>query len=162
MGGCQMKLGFLTACLPKLSLEQIADWAVENGYEALEVAAWPDLGERPFIATHLNVEIILSDTYIVNNLEDKKIIRKYNVKNFKEWHLRLGISPPHPSCFIKKSVYLQHGLFDSIFKYASDFELLFRFIYKKKIRFVKLKTPTALMSSGGLSNQNFLSINLIY
>jgi sugar phosphate isomerase/epimerase len=56
MGGCQMKLGFLTACLPKLSLEQIADWAVENGYEALEVAAWPDLGERPFIATHLNVE----------------------------------------------------------------------------------------------------------
>jgi sugar phosphate isomerase/epimerase len=51
-----MKLGFLTACLPKHSLEQIADWAVKNGYEALEVAAWPDLGERPFIATHLNVE----------------------------------------------------------------------------------------------------------
>ena len=109
-------------------------------------------------ATHLNVEIILSDTYIVNNLEDKKIIRKYKVKNFKEWHLRLGVSPPHPSCFIKKSVYLQHGFFDSIFKYASDFELLFRFIYKKKIKFIKLKTPTALMSSGGLSNQNFLSI----
>jgi sugar phosphate isomerase/epimerase len=52
-----MKLGFLTACLPKLSLEEIADWAVANGYEALEVAAWPDLGERPFIATHLNVEM---------------------------------------------------------------------------------------------------------
>ena len=49
-----MKLGFLTACLPKLSLVEIADWAVEQGYEALEVAAWPDLGERPFIATHLN------------------------------------------------------------------------------------------------------------
>jgi len=51
-----MKLGFLTACLPKLSLEKIADWAVEQGYEALEVAAWPDLGDRPFVATHLNVE----------------------------------------------------------------------------------------------------------
>ena len=51
-----MKLGFLTACLPKLSLEEIADWAVEQGYEALEVAAWPDLGDRPFVATHLNVE----------------------------------------------------------------------------------------------------------
>ena len=56
MGGCEMKLGFLTACLPKLSLEEIADWAIGQGYEALEVAAWPDLGERPFIATHLNVE----------------------------------------------------------------------------------------------------------
>lgn len=51
-----MKLGFLTACLPKLSLEEIADWAVAQGYEALEVAAWPDLGDRPFVATHLNVE----------------------------------------------------------------------------------------------------------
>jgi sugar phosphate isomerase/epimerase len=49
-----MKLGFLTACFPKLSLEEIADWAVGQGYEALEVAAWPDLGERPFVATHLN------------------------------------------------------------------------------------------------------------
>lgn len=51
-----MKLGFLTACLPALSLEQIADWAVQEGYEALEVAAWPNLGERPFVATHLDVE----------------------------------------------------------------------------------------------------------
>jgi sugar phosphate isomerase/epimerase len=56
-----MKLGFLTACLPKLSLEEIADWAVAHGYESLEVAAWPDLGERPFIATHLNVENLSPD-----------------------------------------------------------------------------------------------------
>lgn len=56
MGGYRVKLGFLTACLPKLSLAQIADWAVAEGYEALEVAAWPDLGERPFVATHLDVE----------------------------------------------------------------------------------------------------------
>ena len=51
-----MKLGFLTACLPKLTLEQIADFAVQEGFQSLEVAAWPDLGERPFIATHINAE----------------------------------------------------------------------------------------------------------
>ena len=50
-----MKLGFLTACLPELSLPQIAGWAAGNGYEALEVAAWPALGARPFTATHLDV-----------------------------------------------------------------------------------------------------------
>ncbi|WP_028932621.1 sugar phosphate isomerase/epimerase family protein [Pseudonocardia spinosispora] len=50
-----MKLGFLTACLPGRTLVEIADWAVEHGYEALEVAAWPDLGDRPFTATHLDV-----------------------------------------------------------------------------------------------------------
>jgi sugar phosphate isomerase/epimerase len=51
-----MKLGFLTACLPGRSLEDIAAWASSAGFEALEVAAWPDLGDRPFTATHLRVE----------------------------------------------------------------------------------------------------------
>lgn len=49
-----MKLGFLTACLPGRSLAQIAEWAAANGFEALEVAAWPALGDRPFTATHLD------------------------------------------------------------------------------------------------------------
>lgn len=111
-----------------------------------------------YFSNYANTEMVLSDTHIVNNLEDKKIIRRYEVKNFKEWHLRLGISPPHPSCFITRSTYIKHGFFDLTFKYASDFELLFRFIYKKKIKFAKLNIPTVLMSSGGLSNKNFLSI----
>ena len=51
-----MKLGFLTACLPDRSLEDIVRFAKEHQYEALEVAAWPDLGSRPFTATHLKAE----------------------------------------------------------------------------------------------------------
>lgn len=50
-----MKLGMLTACLPNLSLTQIAAWASEAGYEALEVAAWPVTGGRDFEAAHLPV-----------------------------------------------------------------------------------------------------------
>ena len=51
-----MKLGFLTACLPDRPLADIARWAAAHGFEALEVAAWPDLGDRPFTATHLDAE----------------------------------------------------------------------------------------------------------
>src|SRR4029453_1570978 len=36
-----VRLGFFTACLPRLSLDDIAGWAAANGYDALEVAAWP-------------------------------------------------------------------------------------------------------------------------
>ena len=55
-GGALMKLGFLTACLPNRSLPEIAAWAAANAFEALEVAAWPDLGARPFTATHLKID----------------------------------------------------------------------------------------------------------
>jgi len=36
-----MKLGLFTAAFPQYNLEQSADWAVENGFEALELACWP-------------------------------------------------------------------------------------------------------------------------
>ncbi|HEX4788505.1 MAG TPA: sugar phosphate isomerase/epimerase, partial [Actinospica sp.] len=50
-----MKLGFLTACLPELPLADIAAWAAETGYEALEVAVWPSTGSRDFEASHIDV-----------------------------------------------------------------------------------------------------------
>lgn len=50
-----MKLGMLTACLPDQTLEQVATWASRAGYEALEVAAWPAVGDREFTASHLDV-----------------------------------------------------------------------------------------------------------
>ncbi|WNI14560.1 sugar phosphate isomerase/epimerase family protein [Actinacidiphila sp. ITFR-21] len=50
-----MKLGFLTACLPQLPLEEIAAWGAGHGYEALEVATWPSTGSRDFEASHIDV-----------------------------------------------------------------------------------------------------------
>ena len=56
-----MKLGFLTACLPGSSLEDIAAFAAATGYEALEVAAWPGSDTRPFTATHVVVDPLVAD-----------------------------------------------------------------------------------------------------
>jgi sugar phosphate isomerase/epimerase len=36
-----MKLGLLTAALPGLTLEEVADWAAAEGFEMLEIACWP-------------------------------------------------------------------------------------------------------------------------
>jgi sugar phosphate isomerase/epimerase len=36
-----MKLGFLTAPLPDLPLEDVAAWAGKNDFESLEIACWP-------------------------------------------------------------------------------------------------------------------------
>ena len=49
-----MRLGFLTACLPRLELEEIAAWAEANGFDALEVAAWRRTGDRDFTASHID------------------------------------------------------------------------------------------------------------
>ncbi len=50
-----MKLGFLTACLPGMSLAEIAGWASAEGYQGLEVAVWPDDPGRDWEASHIDV-----------------------------------------------------------------------------------------------------------
>lgn len=50
-----MKLGFFTACLPQVPLKEVALWAAQNGFRALELAAWPSTGARAFEASHLDV-----------------------------------------------------------------------------------------------------------
>jgi sugar phosphate isomerase/epimerase len=51
-----VQLGLLTACLPSTPLPEVAAWAAEAGYAALEVAAWPDRPGRDWEASHLEVE----------------------------------------------------------------------------------------------------------
>src|SRR4051794_29140413 len=67
-----MKLGLLTACLPGESLEDIAGWAGSHGYDALEVAAWPDRPGRDWEASHLDVEAFgVADADRVRSLLDQ-------------------------------------------------------------------------------------------
>lgn len=54
-----MKLGILTAPFPDLSLGEVAQWARGAGFEALEIACWPQAGteKRRYAGTsHLPIE----------------------------------------------------------------------------------------------------------
>ena len=57
-----MKLGLLTAAFPTLTLEEVADWAAANGFEALEVACWPFAGgERRRYAGVCHIDVAALD-----------------------------------------------------------------------------------------------------
>jgi len=55
-----MKLGLMTAALPDLSLEEIAIWAGQSGFETLEIACWPQskATRRYAGVTHIDVETL--------------------------------------------------------------------------------------------------------
>ena len=90
-----MKLGLLTAAFPTLSLEEVAEWAHGNGFDAIEIACWPSSGsERRRYAgvSHIDVEDldagrvrevlrrfdleISSLAYYPNNLDPDKATRE--------------------------------------------------------------------------------------
>ncbi len=49
-----MKLGFLTACLPDLSLEELVKFASGQGFKTLELAAWPVDSSRDYQARQID------------------------------------------------------------------------------------------------------------
>jgi len=67
-----MKLGLMTAAFPTLTLEQVAEWSAANGFEALEIAAWPAAsGERRRYAGVSHIDVDRLDTRAVRDLLDR-------------------------------------------------------------------------------------------
>ena len=49
-----MKIGFLTACLPRVGLDKLVPWAAEQGFRAIELAAWPVDSQRDYQAGQID------------------------------------------------------------------------------------------------------------
>lgn len=70
-----MKIGFLTVALGNTKLEEIVKWSSENGFEALEIAAWPLVNERDFSSTTIDV----TDFSKKKAEEIRKVFEKHNL-----------------------------------------------------------------------------------
>lgn len=50
-----MYIGFLTSCLPTVSLDEKIAWAKRKGFKSLEVAVWPRENERDYAGSDIDV-----------------------------------------------------------------------------------------------------------
>ena len=108
-----------------------------------------------------SAEFCFSDMVIVDNFSGK-ILRYYMAGYFKKWMFRIGWMPPHPTCFIKRSLFDEFGLYSTDYKIAGDFDLLVRFFYGREIKWSYLDQISIKMSSGGVSNSGWQSKKLIF
>jgi glycosyltransferase involved in cell wall biosynthesis len=106
-------------------------------------------------------ELCFSDLVIVDNFSGK-ILRYYMASYFKRWMFRIGWMPPHPTCFIKRSLFDEFGMYSTDYEIAGDFDLLVRFFYGRKIRWSYLDQITIKMSVGGASDSGWQSKILIF
>ncbi len=91
-----------------------------------------------------------------NNVE--KIVRYWRSRDFKIGLFAKGWCPPHPTFFVKRQVYLQHGVFDTSYRMGNDVELMMRFLEKYKIACAYIPQVLVKMRIGGVSNRGFKNI----
>ena len=102
-------------------------------------------------------DAVFSCLNIVDKDDLSKILRKYRVTKFNSALMRIGVMPPHPTFYCKKSCYNEVGLYKTDYRIAADFEMLARLLVRQKISWSFLDKVTVTMRSGGLSDSGFLS-----
>ena len=100
------------------------------------------------------LQCVYADLNYVDTQNTSKIIRKWKSGEFFENSFKLGWMPPHPTFFVKKSVYNQYGVFNLDMGTAADYELMLRFLEKYKCKVAYLPRIIINMRAGGASNQH--------
>lgn len=112
------------------------------------------------IANHLsasNVDAVFSYLDIVDPSNLNRVLRKYRVSSFSSFMLRIGIMPPHPTFYCRKSCYENAGPYSTDYRIAADFEMLVRLLLKYHMTWKFIDEITVKMRSGGLSSKGIKS-----
>lgn len=96
-------------------------------------------------------DTLFADLLYIKDDNLNMVLRYYSAKNFTPKKLTYGLMPPHPTFFVKKSIYDKYGPYRLDFKIASDYEMFFRLLYKNKVSYSYINFPIVKMRVGGLS-----------
>lgn len=68
--------------------------------------------------------------------------------------------PPHPTLYVRRALYMQHGLFDTSFRIAADYDFVLRLLGREGIEVRYLPEVLVKMRVGGASNRSLGNILL--
>lgn len=106
------------------------------------------------------LDFLYGNLVYVKQDDKSRIIRRWNSKNYYDKFFEHANVPPHPSLFMKKSIYDEVGLFNLNYKIAADYELMIRFMKRNKFNFKYIDRLVVNMRLGGESNKSLKNIYL--
>ncbi len=109
------------------------------------------------------VQACYADLQYVDGQSMKKITRTWKSGNYHSGSFYWGWMPPHPTFFVRKSVYEKVGLFDTSLRSAADYEMMLRILVKHRMPAAYIPQVIVKMRTGGMSNasvKNRLLANL--
>ena len=98
-----------------------------------------------------HVEMIYGDGLF---MRDNRVVRNWISGCNSRLKLRMGWLPLHPTCYVRRSVYIKYGMYDERYKIAADTEWLFRMLYVNRIKTFYSHRYIVKMQMGGLSTSS--------
>jgi glycosyltransferase len=105
-----------------------------------------------------DTDSLYGDLQYVYKNDTNKVLRYWKSGKFTIGRLRRGWMPPHPTFYVKKKIYDQHGVFNTDFRIAADYDTMLRFLGKYRITTHYLPEVMVKMRVGGASNRSLKNI----
>jgi glycosyltransferase len=99
-----------------------------------------------------SVQACYGDLVYVDADNKEKVTRYWKAGEYDAKKFYRGWMPPHPTFFVRASVYEQYGGFNLKLGTAADYELMLRFLLKHEIKAAYLPMVMVHMRTGGASN----------
>jgi glycosyltransferase involved in cell wall biosynthesis len=99
-----------------------------------------------------SADVLYGDLVYVDKEDTNKIVRFWKSGDYKPGDFLGGWMPPHPTFFARRDLFILYGNFNLKLKSSADYELMLRFIHKKKAKVAYLPEVLVKMRIGGASN----------
>ena len=98
------------------------------------------------------------DLCYVSQIDPTQTVRYWRSSAFLLGSFEKSWCPPHPTFFVRRSVYQRLGGFDLSFKIAADFELMARYLAASRISSHYIPEVLVKMRLGGTTNRSLSNI----
>ncbi|MDD2539604.1 MAG: glycosyltransferase family 2 protein [Desulfuromonadaceae bacterium] len=113
-------------------------------------------GDLLYIKERYEKNEIPGGSLTAQNLEQQSenfhVVRYWKSGPFHLNKFQWGWMPPHPTFFVRRSVYEKYGFFNLALGSAADYELMLRFLLKNRIKVFYIPEVLVKMRVGGVSN----------
>ncbi len=104
------------------------------------------------------VGAVYGDLLYVRKDNPDSIVRHWRAGEFSRRRLGWGWMPPHPTLYVRRSIYARTGMFDTSYRIAADYDYILRLLggERREVRYI----PHVLvkMRTGGASNRTLRNI----
>lgn len=100
------------------------------------------------------VDAAYGDLLYVARDDPSRVIRTWRSRPFDPSLLGQGWMPPHPTLFLRRRVIERHGLFDTSYRIAADYDAVLRYFRQPGFTAVHLPRVLVRMRMGGESNRS--------
>lgn len=104
------------------------------------------------------VDACYGDLVYVRRDDPERAVRCWHAGDFQRTRLRWGWMPPHPTFYVRRTLYEQYGGFDNRYRIAADYDCMLRLLLRLDGRVVYLPKVLVRMRLGGASNRSIGNI----